>query len=525
MMKKKTFAMLATILCCGLLMTSCKDDDNNNVTPEQPEQPEQPVQPEAKLIQPENQFETKVAAISGDPQLEAALKAIPGVTDLKCFNNVNMGTTYFFNFEQDIDHKNPSLGKFKQQVLLKYVGKDAHTVLHTEGYALAGEPDKNVNRLDSVNPPYMVHTYETNCVIVEHRYHGWSLPEGYTNSFKYLNTWQQSTDLHCIVTALKASGLFPKKWVSTGVSKNGETTAFYAYHYPNEMDAYVPFCGPYLTSLTDPRVGDYMLNAADLKPELEKIKAAFRHVASNEQLRNELLARFIKDFPAIAKDKTADQLYIDFIASIYTYLYDKEAYVHVSKWRDYIPTANSTVEQFYWFLMANADTQYPDDTPQEQAARHAMKVNDSHRLLTDRHLITRSNDSNDAAQRFDPYTVQTCIDMGNYVYNYSWLKDLLTADQWKKLGKVVFTPEQFGVTYDGGKFIKEFLKGMETTPCKMLFVYGSADPWTGAALPDPANPNVQKLIVYLGTHTDVTTYWTTEDEQTLKNFLDPIIGK
>ena len=66
---------------------------------------------------------------------------------------------------------------------------------------------------------------------------------------------------------------------------------------------------------------------------------------------------------------------------------------------------------------------------------------------------------------------------------------------------------------------------METTPCKMLFVYGSADPWTGATLPDPANPNIQKLIAYLGTHTDVTTYWTTEDEQTLKNFLDPIIGK
>ena len=28
---------------------------------------------------------------------------------------------------------------------------------------------------------------------------------------------------------------------------------------------------------------------------------------------------------------------------------------------------------------------------------------------------------------------------------------------WKKLGKEVFTPERFGVTYDGGKFIKEFL--------------------------------------------------------------------
>ena len=45
------------------------------------------------------------------------------------------------------------------------------------------------------------------------------------------------------------------------------------------------------------------------------------------------------------------------------------------------------------------------------------------------------------------------------------------------------------------------------------------------SLTDPANPNIQKLITYLGTHTDVTTYWTQADEQTLKDFLDPIIGK
>ena len=116
-MKKKTFAMLAAFLCCGLLMTSCKDDDNNNsVTPEQPEQPEQPVQPEAKLIQPANQFEPKVAAISGDPQLEAALPdpANPNVQKLIAYLGTHTDvTTYWTQADEQTlkDFLDPIIGK------------------------------------------------------------------------------------------------------------------------------------------------------------------------------------------------------------------------------------------------------------------------------------------------------------------------------------------------------------------------------------------------------------------------------
>ncbi len=120
MMKKKTFAMLAAFLCCGLLMTSCKDDDNNNsVTPEQPEQPEQPVQPvqpEAKLIQPENQFETKVAAISADPWTGAALPdpANPNVQKLIAYLGTHTDvTTYWTQADEQTlkDFLDPIIGK------------------------------------------------------------------------------------------------------------------------------------------------------------------------------------------------------------------------------------------------------------------------------------------------------------------------------------------------------------------------------------------------------------------------------
>ena len=512
-MKKMYLWMLAAILTCGLTLTSCVKEDNAAV----------PVVPGGELVQPENDFETMVPALPGNPEVIAALQKIPGVKDVKCFHNVHMGECYFFNFEQDIDHMNPALGKFKQQVVLKYKGKDAHTVLHTEGYALRGDPEEDKNRLDSILPPDIVTTYKTNCVAVEHRYHGWSLPQGYSNEFTFLNTWQQSSDLHCIVTALKASGMFSGKWVSTGVSKNGETTAFYAYHYPNEMDAYVPYCGPYLTSLNDKRVGTQVLTAPDLKDELEKTKAAIRYAFSNKTLLNQLTAWYATEKAKTVKGMTQAQIEAMFAGEILGNLFDKEAYVHVNLWRSWIPTETSSAEEFYKFFMADKSTKYKNETKQEIAARQALA---KHELNVQTGFDFLGRRAAAPAKRLDPYVAQTCVDLGNFSWDYAWFEDLLTPQQLKELNAYELNPKTFGVTYDNGKFINEFLEAMKTTPCKMLFVYGGSDPWTGGAIADDivnANPNISKMIVQYGIHNDTTSYWTEANKKQLSDFLDPFL--
>ena len=148
--------------------------------------------------------------------------------------------------------------------------EDRPTVLHTEGYAL---DYRGKNQLDSIGEPMLVSVLDANCLQVEYRYHGWSLPEGYTNKWNYLTAKQHSDDLHAIVTAIKQSGVVGKnsKWLATGVSKNGMATAHYAYHYPNEMDAYVPFCAPFLSSLTDKRPYSYILTKEAFNENEEKM--------------------------------------------------------------------------------------------------------------------------------------------------------------------------------------------------------------------------------------------------------------
>ena len=363
-MKKKNLWMLAAILTCGLMLASCAKEDAAAVAPVPSE-----------MQQNTNEFETDVPAISGDAKVIAALKQIPGVTDIKCFEHESEDTMYYFNFEQDIDHRNPALGKFKQQVVLLYKGKDHNNVLYTEGYALAGDPEVNYNRLDSLELPAIVDMYETNYVGVEHRYHGWSLPQGFTNDFTYLSTWQQSTDLHCIVTALKASGLFAGKWVSTGVSKCGETTAYYAYHYPNEMDAYVPYCGPYLTSLADQRVGDFVLEPTSIKADIEKVKTAYSYALNNKPLMDQLLSLLVKEYGERA-GKTREDQTASLVSTLIGNLFSKESLVHISLWRDWIPTEKSSAEEFMKFLMADENTKYKNESQQEIAARHRMKMRD-----------------------------------------------------------------------------------------------------------------------------------------------------
>jgi hypothetical protein len=69
------------------------------------------------------------------------------------------------------------------------------------------------------------------------------------------------------------------------------------------------------------------------------------------------------------------------------------------------------------------------------------------------------------------------------------------------------------------------LKNLETTKKKLIFVYGEDDPWTGAAIPDPTNPNVKKYIIPHGTHTEDFDHYTWYEggAKMGKQILDDII--
>ena len=532
-MKKLNQWMLAAILTCGtmgMMLTSCSNDDNE-VDPADDYDDHSSIVVGPGMEMPVDEFNILVQPIEGDPAVVRTLKAIDGVTDVKPFKTVERydylakkvitKTAYSFNFRQLIDHNDPSKGWFKQQCMLSIagtVGNSRPTVLHTEGYALEGEH----NRLDFIGEPMLVSVLEANCLQVEHRYHGWSLPEGWTNNFHYLNVKQQSDDLHAIVTAIKKSGLIDKssKWVSTGVSKNGMTTAHYAYHYPNEMDAYVPFCAPFLLSLTEKGPYSYILSKEAFDndtEEMEKVKAAIRAYVGDRELQAEVVNYAKQSNPFYAPYSDED-VRLTVLAMLFSNYFNKMSYVNYAKWAYLVPKAGDSFGKFVNFIVSDALTKY-DAEKEEEYKRRKETFEDQEPGSTNPLsplALTRAA----TVARYDVYDVQVCIELGGFVNDLSWVEDLLTPEEKQYLTRFN-SPDVFGVTYDGGKFIREFFEGMKQTDCPMMFVYGMQDPWTGGQIPDDClGPNSQKLYIHNGTHNDYIDKWNASERNQLFHWLN-----
>ena len=531
-MKKYLLWMLAAILLYGFgtTLTSCSKNDNPVVNPTDNDF-EYKLVVDPGMEMPVNELETKVQAVAGDPAVVSALKTIDGVMDVKAFVKAERydyyadkfitKTAYYFNFKQLIDHNNPSKGWFKQQCLLTLsgsLGNSRPTVLHTAGYAL--EPTRN--RLDMIREPTLVSVLEANCLQVEHRYHGWSLPEGWTNNFHYLNAKQQSDDLHAVVTAIKKSGLIAasSKWVSTGVSKNGMTTAFYAYHYPGEMDAYVPFCAPFLLDLDDKRLYAYAMSKeayGNDTEEWEKVKAAVRAYVGNKSLQAEVVNYAKQSNPFYLSYSDEDVRLLVLSLLFYNY-FDKMSYVSYGKWEYMVPKAGDNLTKFINFILSNRYSEYSSEMEKDYKRRkeEVYSLESGSTATPSLSALTRAA----TVARYDVYDVQTCIELGTTANDLSWVDDLLTEEEKQYLTKP-HNPAAYGVTYDGGKFIREFLAGMKQSDCPMMFVYGLQDPWTGGQIPDEnLGRNSQKLFIQYGTHNDYIDKWNASERSQLFQWLN-----
>ena len=493
--------MALAVMAC---LTGCKDDGAAPVTPE----PEEP-------------------AVTA----EELLADIPGVTILQTTKDADGEEITVFNFEQPIDHTDASAGTFQQYCVLHYKGPDHVTVLHTQGYSTK-DPDK-FRKLD------LAKNLDANLIEVEHRYYKHSLINfeeevtDCTGDYWKVNTAAQSTaDLHAIVTALKATNCFRGKWVSSGFSKNGMLTSFYAYYYPNEMDVYVPFCAPFCTSEEDPRVGEWVTRRSGMDngqdTELRRqIWAAFYRMIRDEGLREEISAI---DNLTRQKNNTVESSMNYVLNEFMRNLFFKFCYYNTDQWDDVIPLEEShhSAEIYYRFAtlggyefekklkelrevmgleLEEIDRDDDDDESLMLDMEDGMIEDDEMRVASRRAAKTLKKDS--LLQVI--YPAHAAKELGHFVFDWSVLPDDYPEKDVKWLKEqysIIPYNKKYQVVYDGGKLMNGFLDFVKNNrnkdKCKMLFIYGSNDPWTGVAIPDPApdDPYVKKHIVPGGVHGD-----------------------
>lgn len=458
------------------------------------------------------------------------LAAIPGVNIIQNTKDASKRDITTFYFDQPVDHNDASAGTFRQYCVLHYKGRDCVTVLHTQGYS-TNEPDK-------LWQPDLVTVLDGNYIEIEHRYYRHSTinldAENYDAEYWKYNTAAQSTaDLHTIVTALKQTGCFNGKWVSTGVSKNGILTALYAFYYANEMDAYVPFCAPFCTEAEAPGIGKWLTQQCGKGTEAhQRIWSALQRMLTDEQLRTEMTTLYKKDYPnntSVQKYSTSTAM-CAMLFSFMSNLFYKFAYQPLDTWADITPQYVYSAEAYYRFVMLNK-TNFIDNL---KALRNLLKLEDKELFLYDYEydiyddyetdydegwpdidesdeLLVRRRAQKMAFEDFliEIYHVHAAKELGYFLHDWSMLPADFPKNQLEWLNEQVSVTKynkKYGVQYDGGKLMNDFLaflrNNRNTSKCKMLFVYGANDPWTGAAIPDPAadDPYIKKFVVPDGIH-------------------------
>jgi hypothetical protein len=173
-----------------------------------------------------------------EPSLERALYDLPNVSFKKISAPADKYLKYELVIRQPLDHQHPEKGYFYQHARLLHKGFQNPTVMETQGYSLFDGRSEVEQMLGA------------NYLNIEYRFYGKSKPD--SMQWEYLTIEQATADLHAINQLFRQ--IYKGQWISTGISKGGETTLYYKYFYPKDVDLSVPYVAPLDNALEDLRI-------------------------------------------------------------------------------------------------------------------------------------------------------------------------------------------------------------------------------------------------------------------------------
>jgi len=184
-----------------------------------------------------------VTLVTGKGSIDAFINQLP-VTDVEVMERESFyGNIYEIMLEQPLDHNRPDGPTFSQRIYISHVDTSKPVVMVTAGYGAGYYHTSEIaNHL------------KCNQLLVEHRYFGKSVPDSL--DWNYLNTWQAATDHHRIIKKFRE--FYTGKWITTGISKGGQTVMFHSYYYPKDVDARVPYVAPLNSDVEDQRVYEFL---------------------------------------------------------------------------------------------------------------------------------------------------------------------------------------------------------------------------------------------------------------------------
>lgn len=381
-----------------------------------------------------------------NPSLEQRLRQLPGVT-FEPGEMADYVSRYTLRIRQPLDHADTTKGFFQQRVYLTHLSDNQPTVLVTEGYA--------ANR-----PAYyeLSHLISANQVRVEHRFFGESLPD--TLDFKYLNLTQATADYHHIRELLRE--IYPRDWVSTGISKGGATTIFYRYLYPDDVTVSVPYVAPINRAYEDTRLYDFQ-DTVGTDECRQRIAA----------LQTRLLANREKVLPLLR----------------FYSLGSGDAFTHVSLGEAF---EYGVLEFPFAFWQGGGDcAAIPDE---------AASLEDAVAYFLAAAGISLFGDQ--LVEYYAAHYYQAATEMGYYGYRTSKFKDLLVDLPTDHNPMSLFFNFPMNDPFDGTLLsgVNKWLASDQAN--RMIYIYGANDTWTASAVPPNDKVDAEWFFLRGRSHSD-----------------------
>ncbi len=361
------------------------------------------------------------------------LCALPGVSEVKKLETTCFPEKYVLKIRQNLDTDNAEAGTFSQRIIVGYVGEDRPTVIVTEGY----------NADYAMSPSYIEELsdlFDANMVFCEYRYFGESMPK--PTDWNFLTVENSLGDLHNVNTTFRK--LFKGKWISTGISKGGQTTMFYRTYYPNDVDVSVSYVAPLNKSVEDGRHEPFLRDEVGTKKERKAVHNAQLEMFKRKSSLVEMLEKKVKA-DGLNFNLPLDEIF-DYELMEYPFAFWQWG-TPVSE----IPSSKDSDE--VWF-------------------EHLMKVS--------------GPDYFSVPGRYLSFNMQALRELGYYGYEIDPdFKKYCSISSTKDYLRRLMIPESMGewrnVSFDPTLYNKtvEYLKNNDP---KHIFIYGEIDPWTASGV-------------------------------------------
>ncbi len=363
------------------------------------------------------------------PPAEKELMSIKGVTEVKSMKSTCFPEKYLVKFTQFVNGDDDADGTFEQRLIIGVRDPKAPTVIVTEGYyADYGMREGYEEELSQM--------FQANVILCEYRFFGESTPV--PTNWDFMTVDNSLKDYHHVRQAF--GEYFTGKWISTGISKGGQTTMFYRATYPDDVDVSVSYVAPLNRGIEDGRHEKFLAKQVGTKAERQAIESAMQ----------ELMMRKAKLMPMF-NEFCSERGYKFYISNedIFDYCVLE------------LPFA-------LWQWGTPVNTLPSLDASDEEWMRALLTISDP--------------DYFSYPNKYMPFDVQASRELGYYGYSLKPIKKWASVKSTKGYLKQLMLPDSLRQYDFDDRLYKRTVKYLKENDPTHIFIYGEIDPWSASGV-------------------------------------------